>query len=330
MTTVRFLTEPEVRALISLDEARLAVRDAFVALHRGHATNTTVLEVRLPHNGGELHGKGAFIHGSSFFTVKMATGFPANVGSGLPESSGLSMMFDASTGLLATILFDNGYLTQLRTGAAGALAAELLAREDASTVAMIGAGLQARYQLGALLAVRDIGRVVVVSRSRERAEQFAQEMRRTYSVQVDVAGSVESAVAAADIVVTTTPSEQPLVLAGWVRPGTHITAVGSDFPGKQELDVELVGGADLVVADEFVVGKAVGEISHALARGAIRPEQVVSLGAVAAGDHPGRRAAGEVTIADLTGIGAQDAAVSNVVAARSLGSGAGREFDPGS
>jgi ornithine cyclodeaminase len=328
MTTVRLLTEPEVRALITVDEARHAVRDAFVALHRGQATNTSVLEVRLPHNGGELHGKGAFIDGSPFLTVKMATGFPTNQERGLPDSGGLSMLFDSGTGLLAMILFDNGYLTQLRTGSAGALAAELLAREDATTVAMVGAGLQARYQLEALLAVRDISRVTVTSRSRGRAEAFAKEMSLRHGVHVDVAESARDAVPDADIVVTTTPSEQPVVLAGWVRPGTHITAVGSDFPGKQELDLDLLGMADLVVADELVPGKHVGEISQAVAQGVLRPDEVVSLGAVAAGDHPGRRSAGEVTIADLTGIGAQDAAVAGVVATRAFESGTGQEFDP--
>jgi ornithine cyclodeaminase len=327
VSSARLLTEHEVRSLITVEEARHAVRDAFVALHHGDARNTTVLEVRLPHNGGELHGKGAYIVGSTFLTVKMATGFPANRESGLPESGGLSMAFDAATGILSTILFDNGFLTQLRTGAAGALAAELLARPDAHRVAIVGAGLQARYQLEALLALRPLSYVGVSSRTRRHAETFAEESSRKHGVTIIVHDTVEEAVDRADIVVTTTPAEEPVVLDEWLRPGTHVTAVGSDFPGKQELALGVLASADLVVADDFCEGKDVGEVANAVAHGVLDPASVVSLGAVAAGEHPGRTSDSQVTVADLTGIGVQDAAVSGIVIARALDRHVGAHFE---
>jgi ornithine cyclodeaminase len=313
---IRLVTEQQVRASISHGEALGAAREAFVALHLGRAAETTVLELRLPRGGGEIHGKGAYVEGSPYLTVKAATGFPSNSALGLPDSSGLSLVFDSATGLLVMILFDNGYLTQLRTGAAGALAADLLARPDAHDVAIIGSGLQARYQLDALVEVRDIHSVRVVSRHRDNAERYAREVRDAHGVEALVADSIESAVTASDIVVTATPAERPLVLGGWLRPGTHVTAVGSDFPGKQELDAEVLAAADLVVADDFWPGKPVGEIAHAVAAGRLDPDGIVSLGAVAVGEHPGRRHDSDLTVADLTGLGVQDAAVARLVAER--------------
>lgn len=327
MTSIRLLTERQVRSLITIEEARHAMRNAFIALHRGAATNTTVLEVRLSHNGGELHGKGAFIDDSQFLTVKLATGFPTNRELGLPESSGLSIALDATTGLPAVILFDNGYLTQLRTGAAGALASELLARADAQRVAILGAGLQARYQLEALLASRPISHVEVFSRTRGSAARFAEEISEAHDVSVTLHDDVRSAVATADIVVTTTPAEEPLVLEGWLRPGTHVTAVGSDFPGKQEIAFGVLATADLVVADDFPPGKSVGEIANAVAQGTLDRALIVTLGAIAAGDHPGRTSDAQITIADLTGMGVQDAAVSSIVVARALERGDGELFE---
>lgn len=328
MTLVRVLTEPQIRGMLSLDEARDAVRDAFVELHHGRVTVPNVLELTLPHNGGELDAKGAFVHGGDFFTIKIATGFPLNSQRGLPYARGLSLVFDAETGFPTLVLFDNGYLTQLRTAAAGALASDLLARQDACSVAMVGAGTQARFQLDALARVRRIDRVLVTARRSEAADEYAREMTAAHGMAIEKVGSVKEAVTRADIVITTTPAETPIVRPEWIMPGTHITAVGSDFPDKQELDVGVIERADLVVADQWYRSKSVGEIHHGIAAGVIEPDAVRTLGGIAAGDEATRRHPAEVTLADLTGVGVQDAAVATIVAERAIASGSGVLINP--
>src|SRR5262245_33657892 len=148
------LRETQIRGLIGPARALDAVRDAFARLGRGEATLPGVIGFDLPERGGEVHVKGAWLHGTPYYSIKEAAGFSANLARGLPLGSGLMLVFEADTGFLRAILFDNGFLTELRTGAAGALAADLLARRDVRRVGILGAGSQARYQLEALLGVR--------------------------------------------------------------------------------------------------------------------------------------------------------------------------------
>src|SRR5207249_11071747 len=162
--------------------------------------------------------------------IKAATGFWNNPDRGLPVTNGLFLVFSAETGLLTAILFDNGYLTELRTGAAGALAADLLAPAEVDTVAIVGAGGQARYQLEALLGVRRPRRVLVASRS--NSERYADEMRALHGLDLEVAPDVETAVRTAQVVVTTTPAREPGVRAEWLHGWTHSTARGSGLAVK--------------------------------------------------------------------------------------------------
>src|SRR6185369_2611838 len=164
MPVVQILLEHEIRSLISPAEARESVRDGFGKLTRGQVTLPGVINLDLPEHAGEVHVKGAYIHGASFFSIKEAAGFYRNPDKGLPVGSGMISVFHASTGLLSAVLFDNGFLTELRTAAAGALAAELFAQASVEQVGIIGAGVQARYQLEALLQVRKPRRVRMYGR----------------------------------------------------------------------------------------------------------------------------------------------------------------------
>jgi ornithine cyclodeaminase/alanine dehydrogenase-like protein (mu-crystallin family) len=289
------------------------MRTGFAALYRGEVTQPANMDLGFPEAEGEAHLKGAHIHGAPYWSVKAATGFWSNPARGLPLTNGLSLVFSAETGILSAILFDNGYLTELRTGAAGALAADLLAPAEIEQVAIIGAGGQARYQLEALLGVRRPQRVVVASRS--GADAYAEEMRATHDLDVRVTDA-ETAVRTSQLVVTTTPSREPIVRAEWLQPGTHVTAMGSDFSEKQELEAAALGRADVVAADHPPVAAANGELHHALAAGAIRLEDVVPLGALVAGEAEGRMHGEQITICDLVGIGVQDAAIAGEVVAR--------------
>jgi ornithine cyclodeaminase len=313
---VRVLFETEIRELIGPPEALRAVRQAFAKLSRGEATLPGVIGFDLP-AGGEVHVKGAHLHGSPYFSIKEAGGFPGNANRDLPSGSGVVQVFDAETGFLRGILFDNGYLTDLRTGAAGALAADLLAKKTVVQAGILGSGVQARHQLDALLAVRQPGRVVVYGRSEDKARAFARDMGTRYPwLPVEVVGSAARAVEGSEVLITVTSASEPLVREDWVFKGTHINAIGSDSPGKWEVMGQVLAKADKVVADRLDQCLRLGEIHHAVDGGFIEQGDVYAeLGELAAGLKPGREHDDEITLADLTGVGIQDAAVADVVMA---------------
>ncbi len=322
---VLLLFEHEIREAIGPGEALLAVRDAFVTLARGEAILPGVINLDIPASKTEVHVKGAHLRGTPFFSLKVASGSYDNPSRGLPVGGGMFLVFDAATGFPRALLFDNGYLTDLRTGAAGALAADLLANRDIGRIGLIGVGTQARYQLAALLGVRTPERVIAYGRSEAKATAFAKEMEDRLGVRVLPAKTVEQAVRGAEVVVTVTPSHEPLVRPDWVAPGTHVTAVGSDGPEKQELEVGVLSKADKVVADSLDQCIRLGEIHHAIEAGVLRRADVYAeLGEIAAGMKPGRERDDEITIADLTGVGVQDAAVANVVVDIALRRGMGK------
>lgn len=325
---VRVLDEASVRALIGPTQALVVVADAFAELARGRATLPGVIQLDLPQSRGEVHVKGAHLHRSPFYSIKVAAGFYDNPRLGLPVGSGLVLVFDANTGAPSAILLDNGYLTELRTGAAGALAARHLARAQVDTIGFVGCGGQARYQLEALLEVRQPRRVRVWGRSRERAEACAREMTERFAVSAAAVSTAREAVVDSDIVVTVTPSREPLVRGEWLRPGTHVTAVGADGPDKRELDAAVLARADKVVVDSLDQCLRFGELHHAVAAGVLAPERVwAELGELAAGIKPGRTSDAEITVADLTGVGVQDAAVAAFVADAAREKGVGRRLD---
>lgn len=324
---VLILHEHEIRELIGPREALREVRDAFARLARGEAVLPGVIGLDIPEARGEVHVKGAYLTGAPFFSIKQAAGFYGNPEHGLPVGSGLILVFDARTGFLRAILFDNAYLTELRTGAAGALAAELLARETVRTVGIVGCGSQARYQLEALREVRRPERVRVYGRSAHKAATYAREMAARFGATVEPVGSVREAVEGSDVVVTVTPAREPLVRAEWISPGTHVTAVGSDGPDKQELAPEVLAQAGRVVADRLDQCLRLGEIHHAVAGGLLDPARVDELGDLAAGLKPGRTSDDEITVADLTGVGVQDAAVASFVVLEAQRRGLGRAIE---
>src|SRR3989441_3125610 len=203
---VLLLSELEIRELIGPVEALPAVRDAFVRLARGEAILPGVIHLDVPNSGAEVHVKGAHLQGSRFFTIKVASGSYANPERGLPAGTGIVLVFDSTTGFPKAVLFDNGYLTDLRTGAAGALAADLLARREVDRVGIVGVGIQARYQLGALLGGRKPKRVIAFGRSEAKAARYAQEMEKLHGIRVLPAKTVGRAVCGAGCGVTVTPS----------------------------------------------------------------------------------------------------------------------------
>jgi len=309
---IPIIEEADIRAAIAPAAAVAAVREAFRADGEGRTTVPAVINLPIPGLHGEFHVKTAHVEGMPCVAVKVASGFYDNPKQGLPSGAGLMVLFDASTGLPVALLADNGYLTDVRTGAAGAVAAERLARERIETVGVIGSGMQARHQVACLLEVRRFRRVVAWSPDRPGLEAYAAEVRARHGLDAEPAPDAETVCRAADVLVTATPARAPIVRADWLRPGLHVTAVGADTPGKQELEAACLGRADLVVVDREAQCAAFGELASALAAGTMAPGRVhAELGAVVAGRKPGRTREDQITIVDLTGVGFQDTAIAN-------------------
>jgi ornithine cyclodeaminase len=326
---VRVLDSDDIRRLVSMADAIAAVREAFAAADPGGAVTPAPFGMHLPDAGGEVHVKGAYLTGAPVFAVKTATGFYRNAELGLPVSGGMTMVHDAKTGALRILIADGGLLTELRTAAAGAVAADLLARPGARSAAVIGTGGQARYQLRALLEVRPIEQVTVWGRRREAAEQYRRDMAAA-GVPVRVAGTAREAVQGAAVVITATSSTVPLIEAGWLARGAHVTAVGSDMPHKQELDPRILASAGKYVPDSIEAAAVSGELHHALEAGLLDVGSVYGeLTAVASGRLAGRTTGDELTVADLTGLGVQDAAVAALAAWLAGEHGAGRDVPLG-
>jgi ornithine cyclodeaminase len=308
---MRTIEEAALRAAVTAAHAVDTMRDAFRADGEGRAHVPAVINLEVPGARGEFHVKTAFIEGVPYVAVKIASGFYDNPSKGLPSGSGLMAVFDAETGLPAALLFDNGFLTDIRTGAAGAIAADVLAPPTIGVVGVLGSGLQARHQVQCLRVVRAFSRLVAWSPDEAHLRAYCDEMRQA-GYDAAVAASPEAVCRAADVLITATPSRAPLVRAEWLRPGQHVTAVGSDSPGKQELAADCLDRADLVVVDRFAQCAAFGELRHALDAGLLTRHDVhAELGQILAGRKPGRTHADQITIADLTGVGFQDTAIAS-------------------
>jgi ornithine cyclodeaminase len=308
-------------------EALAAVENAFTALSDGKVEMPPIMHLEVSDHNGNVDIKSAYVRGLEHFAVKLGSGFFDNVKRGLPSSSAMMVLLSAETGFCTAVLLDNGYLTDLRTGLAGAVAARHLAPESVSTVGVIGTGAQARYQIRSLKLVRDFDRLLVFGRDPGRLSAYLEAMRKQLGVDTQRAQSILELVTESDLVVTTTPSTQALIQADWLHPGLHITAMGSDLGGKQELDPQVLVGADLLVCDRRSQCATMGELQHAVAAGLIsRDEGVVELGLITSRQHPGRSSADQITVCDLTGTGVQDTAIAVLAYARAQALGLGTEI----
>lgn len=325
MAETILLSEHDLRACVALDlDSIAAVEQAFRLLATSAVAMPPILRLDVPEHNGEVDVKTAYLPGVPRFAIKVSPGFFDNPALGLPSLNGLMVLLSARTGLLDALLLDNGYLTAVRTAAAGAVAAKWLSRKEASCVAILGAGEQARLQLAALRQVRDIREVRIWARDQAQAQAFAAELD---GVVARAAPSIDAALEGADIAVTTTPSREPLIQARHLHPGLHITAMGSDAEHKNEIAPAALALADLYVADRLSQTRVLGELHHALAGGVVSDESAFAeLGQVIAGLHPGRTDAEQITLCDLTGTGVQDTAIASFAFDRARAAGKGFVF----
>jgi len=306
----------QIRKLLPQVDLTAEIEAGFVAYSRGAAVVPPVGELVMQDPPGDVHIKYGYLKGDRYYVIKIASGFHANAKLGLPSSNGMMLVFSQQTGEPVAVLLDEGYLTDIRTAVAGAIAARYLAPHDVKCIGIVGTGMQARLQLEYLMPVTACRRVLAWGRSDDALRSY---LREVTSLGFEAAGTTnaDEILERCNLVVTTTPSTVP-ILSGPVRPGTHITAMGSDTPAKQELDVAILGVADLVVADSVTQCLERGEIHHALQAGAIDAASIVELGSVIAGDAAGRRNDDQVTVADLTGVAVQDICISKAVFEASL------------
>lgn len=321
---IRILTEAELRGLVGLDIALVEVIErAFVAPAGGEVIMPPIMSMDLPMVNGEVDVKTAYIPGLAGFAIKVSPGFFDNPKLGLPSLNGLMILLDARTGLVRAVFLDNGYLTDIRTAAAGAVAARHLAPRVVETAGVIGTGVQARLQMRAAHLVRPFTRLIVWGRDPERAAACARDLARVLPVEAEIVSDPARLVAESQLVVTTTPAREPVLKADWPHAGLHITAMGADQAGKNEIEPAALAQADLYVADRASQTEVLGELRSAIDAGFWQGGIPAELGQVIAGAAPGRRGESDITIADLTGTGAQDTAIANHVMTLLAGTDAG-------
>jgi ectoine utilization protein EutC len=328
MSRMTILTEADLRKIVHLDlDAIACVENAFRALATLPVAMPPIMRLDIPEHRGEVDVKTAYVPGIDGFAIKISPGFFDNPKLGLPSLNGMMVLLSAKTGLVEALLLDNGYLTDVRTAAAGAVAAKHLARADASVAAIFGAGVQARLQLQALKLVRPITEARIWARDMGKAEVAATELSRSLAIPVNAVGDPERAADGADVIITTTPAERPIVSAAWLRPGQHITAMGSDSEHKNEIDPKAFGRI-IYVADSLKQTRRLGELHHAIAAGeADENKQYAELGGVVAGIAPARQSPDDITLADLTGTGVQDTAIATLARDRARAANAGTIFE---
>jgi ornithine cyclodeaminase len=326
---VLVLNEAEIRRCVGLThEAVAAVALGFTRLAEGRVNLPPIVRVDIPVSRGEVDIKTAYIDGLDRFAIKVASGFFGNPEICLPYGSGLMLLMSARTGFLEAVLLDNGYLTDLRTGIAGAIAAQYLAPRHIDTAGVVGTGMQARFQMRALKLVRDVRRIVVHGRSEASMQRYAAEMSGELGVEVQPVPDAADVVRESQVVVTTTPTREPWLRAEWLHPGLHITAVGADGEHKQELHAEVFARADRIVCDSRAQCSRLGELHHAFAAGVLQPDHpVVELGALTSGAATGRERDTEITICDLTGVGVQDTTIAVQAHGKALELGLGTSFE---
>jgi ectoine utilization protein EutC len=312
MADIAILTEKDLRQAVKLNaQAVGVVEEAFQLLASGKVVMPPILSMAIEDAHGEVDVKTAYLPGFDNFAIKVSPGFFNNPQLGLPSLNGLMILFSTKTGLVTALLLDNGYLTDIRTAAAGAVAAKYLAPKTVETAAVLGTGVQARLQIIAAHLVRPFRRVLVWGRDRSKAEACAKDIAAALQIKAEAETDAARAVAEAQLVVTTTPAKTPILRAEWLHKGLHITAMGSDQVGKNEIDPHAVALCDLYVCDRVAQAAALGELRAARSVGLMSAGTPPELGQIVAGTYPGRTREDAITLCDLTGTGAQDTAIAS-------------------
>jgi len=320
---IRILSREDVCQALPMAQAIEAIKAAFIQLSTGRADVPLRVALQVPRYNGVTLFMPAYLSAGDRMAVKIVSVFNDNPAKGLPLIHALVVVVDGMTGEPVAVM-DGTYLTALRTGAASGVATDLLARQDARTAAVFGAGVQARTQLEAICAVRPIQEAWVYDVVSERAAAFAAEMGRRLSLPVKVTGTPSEAACQADVICTATTSSSPVFDDADVRPGTHINGVGAYTPQMQEIPAETVLRAKVVIDHREASLAEAGDLLIPLRQGRMTEDYIYAeLGEIAAGLKPGRALAEEITLFKSVGVAVQDVAAAGAVleAAQRMGLG---------
>ena len=313
------LNKAQIMELFQFDGAARVISEAYVASSSGHVQTGDVVHLSFPESNGDCHVKSGHILHTDTYVIKIASGLYDNPSKGLPSSNGMMLAFSATTGEPTAILRDEGWLTDMRTGIGGAIATRALAAKNAKKVLIIGSGIQAKFQakcLASLMPERSFN-FNIWGRNENAVTVLVEELR-SHNLNADVATNLDEEVSHADIIITTTPATSFLFGDNLVRPGTHVTAIGADTHGKQELPTSLIESASLLVCDMMSQSLNHGEFQ--VINDTDLSKKVVELGDILSNSCAGRTSDNDITIADLTGIAAQDIAItSGIIDAAAFG-----------
>jgi len=301
----------EIKSQIDVPKMIQAIEDGFVLYSEDKVVVPPVGFLNFKEPPGDVHIKYGYVKDDDVYVLKVASGFYDNEKLGVPFADGVILVFSQQTGHLKLVLHDECWLTDMRTAAAGAVAARHLAPSNVNCIGIIGTGGQARLQLELLKDIVNCQQCVIWGRDAGKVEKTIADLRansviQDWGLQIEAAESVDALAAKCNLIVTTTSAREALVLADQVQPGTHITAMGSDDHGKQELEAALLGKADLVVADSISQCVDHGECFHAVKNGSISEDSILELGNVIKDSTLGRSNDEQITVADLTGVAIQD------------------------
>lgn len=305
---MRVLSLEEIQSGLDLSEAIRLLEEGFSLFSKGRVTVPPVGYMKMDEDFGEVHIKYGWVKGDEIFVVKVAGTYPQNES----KVQGVILVFHAQTGAPIAILQDEGYLTNLRTAIAGLIAAKYLGPKDVSAIGVIGTGIQARLQADLLKHHTPCRNLLVWGRNHERVDAYIEDMTNK-EFKVRQAVSPAEVCKECNLIVTTTSARRPLILANDVRPGTHITAVGADAPGKQELDPDIFKLADICAVDSKSQCIDHGEVFHAYKTGIVGKTDLVELGDVIASSSLRRKSPEQITVADLTGVGVQDIQIARAI-----------------
>lgn len=310
---MELIKRDELKNLIKFEDVFTKTKRAYQLFSQGKTITPPFTVFTIPESKGSVHFKCGYVPGEKYFAMKYSGAFYGNEQLGISNFLGLFTVFNAQTGEVEAIIDDKGYLTDYRTGVAGAIATSTLANPKSKTVAMIGTGVQARMQLFALLKVMpSIQTLQVWGRSSKGMAKYIEEVKSLYpNLNVIACKDAQEAVMDADIIYTVTYSEQPIVYADWIKRGAHITAVGACEPSMQELDPKILEMADIVCTDSKEACAQNGELHHALDIGYIDEDSVFELGEAISSKI--QRDSKDITVCDLVGIGFQDAVIASCV-----------------
>ncbi len=309
---VRTVLLDEIKTILETTDVIKLIEEGFISYSKGNVIVPPVGEMIFEDPPGECHIKYGYIKMDDYYVIKIASGFYNNPELNLPAFDGLMLLFSQKTGQLLSVLLDEGHLTNIRTAAAGAIASKYMAPKQVERIGVFGAGTHGRLQPIYLQKILDCKNIITWGMNQEELDVYQRDMEKLgYTVETTM--NPEDITSTCNLIVTCTPSKEPLIMAEQINEGTHITALGSDTPEKQELDSAILKKANRLVVDSIEQCMSRGESFKAMQSGMITQEKMIELGNVISNKNLQRQSDNEITVVDLTGVAIQDIQIAKAI-----------------